>query len=630
MTIAMTIATTMRIPHSSDGALRAALGVASWRWLGLARRSVAAGAVARGRRVPRACRRIDDGGGFDVVGHRGCSTAPILADPTRRTARGAHRAQSSLSVTQDAVAGRADAPRRPAPSSTSSGGATTVASGPRPTSSRSSQAGSLTASTTSHEPSLRRVADSCGWLSTTHSAAGASRSVTRGSSGLGWYTRSRSVVVAARRGVEVLAGRAHRAHAVDAEEALALGAVAPPGDVPGAERVEHAPRIDDARRHLVARERVVVDLDPLVVRGRVLQSFELVARADVDREAARARRSASSSFASAVASGPSASEPGTASSAASGGEQREAFGRCESQRSLEVLGEADLDATVDHRHVDEPVGGVRRQPAHREQLEVAFELALRHLEARRELGERDAGVREDPRHRARARAAGAGRRAGGSRARPPASGRAATASSHATMSARSSGGDSTSAWSSRSMHPRAERGAVHDRERDDDRAVGAALEHRLLAELVDHPAGARGVDEHVGVDRLVLAVGHGVGAHVVGRVDALGRRERPGGARARRRRRCGRPGTPGGRRGRGRGRPRTSARSAAPRRRDRGGGRRPGTRTSPARAGSPRRRGRRGRGSRRAGRAGCRRPPPPARRAWPGLRARRRPRGAPR
>ncbi len=195
----------------------------------------------------------------------------------------------------------------------------------------------------------------------------------------------------------MLAGRAHRPDAVDAEEPLGLGAVAPRGDVPGAERVEHPPRVDDARRHLVAGERVVVDLDALVVGRGVLQSFELVAGADVDREAAgRAER--------VVELGERGRErtvgvgAGHREQRASGGEQRETFGRCEAQRSFEVLGEADLDAAVDHRHVDEPVGGVRRQSAHREQLEVAFELALGHLEARRELGEGDAGMREDPRH----------------------------------------------------------------------------------------------------------------------------------------------------------------------------------------------------------------------------------------
>ena len=39
-------------------------------------------------------------------------------------------------------------------------------------------------------------------------------------------------------------------------------------------------------------------------------------------------------------------------------------------------------------------------------------------------------------------------------------------------------------------HPRAERGAVHHRQRHLDSAVGAALDHGFLAELLDDPARA--------------------------------------------------------------------------------------------------------------------------------------------
>ena len=274
-----------------------------------------------------------------------------------------------------------------------------MASGPRLTRSRSSHAGSLTASTTSHEPSLRRVADSCGWLSTTHSAAGASRSVTRGSSGLGWYTRSRSV-------------RRHRASSRDRSARPwrvprgrdRRGTGARPrrgGTTPATYQVPNAwntrARIDDARRHLVARERVVVDLDPLVgrrSRPAVVRAGRSRRRRPRDSRARRARRRACQR------GGERALGVGTRhrEQRASGGEQRETFGRREAQRSFEVLGEPDLDTTVDHRHVDEAVGGVRRQPAHRQQLEVAFELALPTSKRVGELGERDAGVREDPRH----------------------------------------------------------------------------------------------------------------------------------------------------------------------------------------------------------------------------------------
>ena len=251
--------------------------------------------------------------------------------------------------------------------------------------------------------------------------------------------------------------------------------------------MEDPPRVDDACRHLVAREREVVDLDALVVgRPRSASRSRCVAGADVDRE--RTRRAErvvelrQRGRERAVGVG-----AGHREQRAAGGEERDAFGRREAQRSLEVLGEADLDAAVDHRHVDEPVGGVGRQPAHRQQLEVAFELALRHLEARRELGEGDARDGRGSTARARARAARRGPTSGRlTRVRAPGD----VASSHATMSARSSGGASTSAWSRRSStHDRnAARfttGSAHD-----DRAVGSPLDDRLVAELVDHPAGA--------------------------------------------------------------------------------------------------------------------------------------------
>ena len=210
---------------------------------------------------------------------------PILADPSCGIGRGGRSALTSCRT------GAGAGPPPAAPSSVSSGGATTVASGPRATSNRSSHAGSLMASTTRQVPSSARVADSWGWLSTTHSAAGASRSVTRGSSGRGRYTRSRASSSSARDAGSKCSPVARTARTRSTRNSRSSSrAVAPRGDVPGAERVEHPPRVDDAGGHLVACERVVVDLDALVVGFRVLQSLQLVAGADVDREAARARR----------------------------------------------------------------------------------------------------------------------------------------------------------------------------------------------------------------------------------------------------------------------------------------------------------------------------------------------------
>ena len=77
-------------------------------------------------------------------------------------------------------------------------------------------------------------------------------------------------------------------------------------------------------------------------------------------------------------------------------------------------------------------------------------------------------------------------------------------------------------------HPRAERGAVHDRQRDHDRAVASTLDHRALAELVDHPGGAWRVDEDLGVDRLVLPVRERIVAHQLTRIDPRWWREPTG------------------------------------------------------------------------------------------------------
>ena len=156
MTIAMTIATTIRTPHSTKarfelrfGSRRCAAGRGS-----LARRPARTRRARpiRCRTVAAAwpCRGVDDGGGVDVVGHRGCSTAPssqinVRADPDS----GGHRTRSGIAGT-GAGAGR----RRRRRGRRARAAPTTVASGPRPTSSRSSHAGSLIASTTRHEPSL--------------------------------------------------------------------------------------------------------------------------------------------------------------------------------------------------------------------------------------------------------------------------------------------------------------------------------------------------------------------------------------------------------------------------------------------------------------------------------------------
>ena len=273
--------------------------------------------------------------------------------------------------------------------------------------------------------------------------------------------------------------------------------------------MEHAPRVDDARRHLVARERVVVDLDALVGgrrRPAAARAGRWRRRRPRGCPARRARRRA---WPARWRAGRRASEPGTASSARpAASSARPSAGVRRNGRSKYSARRISTPPSITDTSINRSAvyGG---SPHIGSELEVALELALAPPRSacasssmRRRRGARGSTAP------ARARAAAADRRAAGSR-RARLAAVLATASSHATMSARSSGGDSTSAWSSRSSDPRAERGAVHDRRASThDRAVGPPLEHRLVAELVDHPRGPRRVDEHVGVDRLVLAVGH--------------------------------------------------------------------------------------------------------------------------
>ena len=267
--------------------------------------------------------------------------------------------------------------------------------------------------------------------------------MTRGSSGRGRYTEIARVVDdvgAPVRGVEVRASGADRSYTVDAEQPLTGRAVAPSGDVPRAERVEDPPGIDHPGRHLVAGERVVVDLELLERGDRALQAVDVVERPDVDREPPlRPQR-----VLELVERGrqrPRAVGAGNRQERSAGGEQREALRRHEPQWSLEVLREPDLDLAVDHRHVDEPVGGVRREAAQRQQRQITLELALGHFEALGELGDRDARVREHPRHdREHALEPRSDERA---RAH-------ASARNQATTSSRSSAGPNTSAWSRRS------------------------------------------------------------------------------------------------------------------------------------------------------------------------------------
>ena len=359
-------------------------------------------------------------GGLIVVdvGHAAAPIGPILAgrsgSPGDRAGLGG----------RDRLRRRSDpgaAPRPPLGAGPgASGGSRTSASGPRRRRSRSRNASSddgqgdpdraVGGRRCARRPAARRrPRPHCGREPQGHPTV----------SGPGWKTRPARRSRRRRRcprpaaGGEGLSRRPHRLDPVDPEQPVGPGPVAVGVEVPGAERVEHPGRVDPAGRHLVAGVGVVVDLDALVasmasrIAARCAASPTSIARRPVTPTTA-------SSLSTAVARGPSASAPGTAEQGTGRGDERDALGGREPQRAFEVLGESDVDrALVVDPHVDQPVGGVGRQPAHRQQLEVLLDLAGVDPESIGELVDGRPGMREDVRARSRARGRGADRRAGG-------------------------------------------------------------------------------------------------------------------------------------------------------------------------------------------------------------------------
>ena len=125
------------------------------------------------------------------------------------------------------------------------------------------------------------------------------------------------------------------------------------------------------------------------------------------------------------------------------------------------------------------------KPAERQQFEIAFELGLRHLEPLGELGDGHTGVREHV----------GNEREHTSQSRSDERARAHGARVHDRAEPRDDVGAQLVGTDHLGMieqveHPRAERGAVDDRERHLDGAVGAAFDDGLFAELLDHPARA--------------------------------------------------------------------------------------------------------------------------------------------
>ena len=159
-----------------------------------------------------------------------------------------------------------------APADLDSGGRKTRASGPRRTSRRSSQTGSLTASTTSIVPfgpgggGLGRVR--------LDDPRRARVQLERDARVVGVGVEHGRDLFVARRGLEVLTRRTEGTDAIDAEHALVGGAVAVRVHVPLAHREERDRGVDAAGREVVAARRPVVDLDAFAAFGGLAHGRE--------------------------------------------------------------------------------------------------------------------------------------------------------------------------------------------------------------------------------------------------------------------------------------------------------------------------------------------------------------------
>ena len=303
--------------------------------------------------------------------------------------------------------------------------------------------------------------------------------------------------------------------AVHTEHSLTLRGVAVPGEIPRTERVEDAPRVDDPRRHLVAREREVLDLELIAGCGRRLQRDELPGfPTDVDgNRAGRAERRLE--LAERRRQRPFRIRPWHGEQRAPGGEQRHTLGRTQTQRTVEVLREADVDRpVVGDPQVDQAIRGVRREPAHREELEVALQLELVDFEASRQLGDRRPGMLGNPRHeREHALEARADQRA---RAHV-----AATASgrSQSMTIERSSAGASTSACS-RSSSTQVRKASWLTTERPTTTDPSSRRSTTASSPSSSTTQAARRVDQDLGVERLRIAIRQRVVAQQVSGIDA--------------------------------------------------------------------------------------------------------------
>ena len=211
------------------------------------------------------------------------------------------------------------------------------------------------------------------------------------------------------------------------------------------------------------------------------------------------------------ASGPSSSVPGDGPQRRAGGHQREALLGREPQGPGEGSGqEVDPDPLVLDHDVDQLVGRERVEADQEHHLEVGQQLGAGEAEAGAHVLDpgpvalRDPGDdRQQPPHPVVGRGPRPHRRPPA--ARRPAGGPAAIAVSQSTMSARRSGGPSTSAWSRNVSTKDRKASRLTTGRAQHDRAVGPALLDRFGPDVVDGPRRLLGVDQQPGHDRRLAA-----------------------------------------------------------------------------------------------------------------------------
>ena len=358
-----------------------------------------AGAAGAARRRPAvvARRRRRTVLASTAIGGAGArpSAAPSAVEVVARRGRSESVTAGSTVAVEDAARWRA-ARRR----ASDGGASTTVACGPRPTSSRSNHASAATARRTRSVPSARvlDVLDRVG-LGDPRRRGRRGRASTRGIVVVGLeHPGRRGVAGGSKRSSRSVAA----GDAVDAEAALGRrpggSARARRGCRPRRGRGRGRRRARCARRARRSSSRGG--------RGGARRPRCGARRAPRRRRAPRSTSSTwsastprtAASLATPRPSAPSSSRAGQREHRRPGGEQRDGLVGREALRRVEHVGEVDPDAVALLHDVDERVGRVGREADEPHHLEVGGQLLRGEPEALAHLGEGGAVVRGDPRH----------------------------------------------------------------------------------------------------------------------------------------------------------------------------------------------------------------------------------------